>query len=260
MDGAGDSMGDMFGGQFDPDVVERMLMSSLAADSLSRELESAGRIVAALRAPATAAELAGEAAAIEAAMRAARLDTELRALSTPRRKFMHPRSSRLRITTAFAGIMIVATAGIAMAGDLPAPAQDAVSHAMDHVGITLPASDEHPVSTGEDISTVATTTDATGAAKGAEVSGLASGGRSQAGQYGDAAIGAGAPNSVGADGVEVPADSDSGSGVAGSETGGTSDAGTSIADDSSGGHSAAGSESASVAPLPSVIPPVGTAP
>ena len=44
----------------------------------------------------------------------------------------------------------------------------------------------HPASTGSDISTIATTTEATGVEKGAEISGVASGGKSQAGQHGQA--------------------------------------------------------------------------
>src|SRR5262249_10845306 len=45
----------------------------------------------------------------------------------------------------------------------------------------------HPASTGSAISTIATTTTATGVAKGAEISTAASGGQSQAGQHGKAA-------------------------------------------------------------------------
>jgi hypothetical protein len=92
--------------------------------------------------------------------------------------------------------------GLAVAHILPDPAQHAVSAVLERVGITIPASANHPTpkptpaashsagahpaSTGSEISSIATTTDATGVAKGAEISSLASGGKSQAGQHGQA--------------------------------------------------------------------------
>jgi hypothetical protein len=84
--------------------------------------------------------------------------------------------------------------GLAAANVLPDPAQHAVSSVLDKVGISVPAGNEehpsnpggHPASTGPEISRIATTTDATGVAKGAEISSIASGGQSQAGQHGKA--------------------------------------------------------------------------
>ena len=81
---------------------------------------------------------------------------------------------------------LVRSTGLAAAGVLPDAAQDAVSNVFDRVGITIPASGDHPATTGDEISQIATTTDATGVDKGAEISSAASAGKSQAGQHGSA--------------------------------------------------------------------------
>jgi hypothetical protein len=52
------------------------------------------------------------------------------------------------------------------------------------VGISVPGNEDHPASTGQEISNIATTTSSIGVAKGAEISTAASGGKSQAGQHG----------------------------------------------------------------------------
>jgi hypothetical protein len=92
--------------------------------------------------------------------------------------------------------------GLAVAHVLPDPAQHAVTTMLEKIGITVPANTTHPTpkptpavspslgghpaSTGSEISSIATTTDATGVAKGAEISTVASGGKSKAGQHGKA--------------------------------------------------------------------------
>ncbi len=155
------------------------------------------------------------------------IGTELRSIATgPARS---PRSFRLprwMVVAVAVGALTVATGGFAFAGALPPPAQDAVSKALDRVGITVPiASDssdrDHPASTGQEISTIATTTDATGVARGAEISTVASGGMSQAGEHGAA--------------TSAPAGEH---GAASDEHGGN---GRDIAAQQSNGHSAAGS-------------------
>src|SRR6185503_1463807 len=80
---------------------------------------------------------------------------------------------------------MVGSTGLAAAGALPDAAQDAFAHVLDKVGITVPAGNDHPASSDEELSGAGTTTDAAhGAPKGAETSSVASGGRSQAGQHG----------------------------------------------------------------------------
>jgi hypothetical protein len=95
---------------------------------------------------------------------------------------------------------LVLIPGLAVARVLPDPAQHAVTTVLERVGISIPASTNHPTpvphspshsgphpaSTGSEISSIATTTDATGVAKGAEISSLASDGKSRAGQHGQA--------------------------------------------------------------------------
>jgi hypothetical protein len=93
--------------------------------------------------------------------------------------------SKLRTTkvATIAAAVVISTTGAAAAatGNLPGPAQDAVSDAVSHVGLDLPASgDDHPTGNvdnpttndehGVDVSDVARTTDATGRDKGAAVS------------------------------------------------------------------------------------------
>jgi hypothetical protein len=129
--------------------------------------------------------------------------------------------------------------GLAAANSLPDPAQHAVSRVFDKVGISVPDSHaapttvDHPASTGAEISNLATTTDATGVAKGALISSTASGGKSQAGQHGKAASAHGA--------APVPTPNTGGSGTADTASGGSADQGTATADQKSGGRSAAGS-------------------
>ena len=151
---------------------------------------------------------------------------------------------------------LVGSTGLAAAGVLPDAAQDAVSNVFDRVGITIPSSGDHPAISGDEVSGIATTTDATGADKGAEVSSAASGGMSQAGQHGSAGAGT---DVEGADVAPVPVPNEGGTGTADTASDGASEVGTSSADEDSAGHSSSGSENASVAPpVPAVAsdPPV----
>jgi len=124
---------------------------------------------------------------------------------------------------------ILGTTGLAAAGVLPDAAQNAASTVLSKVGISVPAADEHPASTGTDISGIATTTDVTGVDKGAEISSTASGGVSQAGLNGSAPVTT--PNT-------------GGTATADTASGGAADSGTATADDASQGHSSAGSANA----------------
>jgi hypothetical protein len=141
----------------------------------------------------------------------------------------------------FAGLMVVGALlvipGLAAANSLPDPAQHAVSRVFDKVGISIPDSHatsvDRPASTGADISSIATTTDATGVAKGALISSTASGGKSQAGQHGGAATAHGS--------APVPTPNTGGTGTADTASGGSADQGTATGDQNSGGRSGAGS-------------------
>jgi hypothetical protein len=139
------------------------------------------------------------------------------------------RSGGIRRLTA--GLIIAgafaAIPGLAAANVLPDAAQNAVANVLDQVGISVPNAEDHPAaptidhpaSTGADVSSMATTTDATGVAKGAAISSLASGGMSQAGQHGQNDASSGSP-----------------------------DAGRAIADQRSAGHSALGAGNAHATP------------
>jgi hypothetical protein len=183
-------------------------------------------VVGALTAPAMPEELAGEREAVATAVRLSGIDAEWQRLSsTPGRSTM--RSLRRKIIVPLAVSAVLGTAGLAMAGGLPGPAQDAVSNVFDRVGITVPSSEDHPgaathtsgentadttapASTGKEIADLATTTDATGVAKGALISTTASGGMSRAGQAGTR----GEPSTTG--GPETGATASGGASTAGS--------------------------------------------
>lgn len=94
------------------------------------------------------------------------------------------RSRRLKVGGLVVVGALVGSTGLAAAGVLPDAAQDAFSDVLERFGISVPASGDHPASSGEEISEIATTTDSTGVDKGAEISSVASGGVSQAGEHG----------------------------------------------------------------------------
>lgn len=245
---------DMFGSRSDDATTDRLLSGRLAPKEVPPEMTTVAQVVSALTAAASPAELRDERSAIESAVRVARMDAELAAL-TPGRSSMQGRSLRRKLLVPIAaGAIVVGTTGLAMAGSLPGPAQDAFAKVLDRVGITVPASTDqpstdHPASTGSDISQIATDPNLQGLQKGVAVSGTASGGMSQAGQHGAAALDGSTPTSV------PPAVG--GTGTADQHSGGASDVGTSTAGTESGGHSGEGSGNASAAPSapPAVTPP-----
>jgi hypothetical protein len=170
----------------------------------------------------------------------------LETMSTPRRSTLH----RFKLAGAAVASALACTTGLAFAGSLPGAAQDIASSMLSKVGVTVPgpngqagthptvrgssppevavrgdteatdnAAAENGEGKGAEISDLATTTELTGVEKGAAISTLASGGKSQAGQQGEAT----ADHST--------------------ETGGASD-GAATADEASGGHSSAGADNA----------------
>jgi hypothetical protein len=136
--------------------------------------------------------------------------------SRTRRSRLH----RLKLAGAAVTAALACTAGLAFAGSLPSAAQDVASSMLAKVGVTVPGHDDtvpgHDDSAGtrpeirgtsssdtavdartdkteaesqgkgSEISGLATTTELTGVEKGAAISSLASGGKSQAGQHGKA--------------------------------------------------------------------------
>ncbi len=123
---------------------------------------------------------------------------------TPRR-FVVKRLFRAKLVGIVIGATLVGTTGLAFAGGLPGAAQGIASVMLAKVGITVPGPSSHagthpdtrgqsashlpaaagsqPTNTkGSQISNLARTTTATGVAKGAVISTVASGGKSRAGQ------------------------------------------------------------------------------
>lgn len=153
---------------------------------------------------------------------------------------------RSRTRLKVGGLVVVGTVlgstGLAAAGVLPDAAQDAVSKVFETVGITVPASGDHPASSGEEISEIATTTDATSRDKGAQISSTASGGMSHAGQHGSEPAGT---RGEGAGAQPVPVPNEGGTGTADIASG-ASEQGTDTADENSGGHGSSGSRNASI--------------
>jgi hypothetical protein len=140
----------------------------------------------------------------------------------PRRSFV----PRLRLATALVTVALAGTTGLALAGGLPGGAQDVASTMLAKVGVSVDGPNSHAgdhpnvrgkssesestaaeddstssegASTssasgkGAEISALATSTDLRGVAKGAAISTLASGGKSQAGQHGKAGEEHGSP-------------------------------------------------------------------
>jgi hypothetical protein len=167
---------------------------------------------------------------------------QLETNSTPRRSTLH----RFKLAGAAVACALACTTGLAFAGSLPGAAQDVASSMLSKVGVTVPGPNEkagtHPSvrgssspdvavsgraeendnaaanngeGKGAEVSDLATTTELTGVEKGAAISTLASGGKSQAGQQGEAT----ANHSAAADGAAT-------------------------ADEASGGHSTAGADKA----------------
>ncbi|MFA5885034.1 MAG: hypothetical protein WDA60_14380 [Acidimicrobiia bacterium] len=226
----------------DARTAERLLDGQLPPDDAPPEYRTVSALVAALAA-AAAQPIPGDEAAVVAAMRRA-------SEGRPRRSTVK-RTMRMMTAGALGGVLLLG--GLAGAGALPGAAQGVAADALAALGVTVPgpdaANDGHAdvrgrsadVETtseatetpetpdadsgesghGATISDVARNTDAEGVAKGAEISGLASGGQSQAG-------------------VNVPGSTPDTPDPANGGTAG----GGSTGEDASGGHSSAGSGNA----------------
>jgi hypothetical protein len=239
--------------QLDPGTIDRLLAGEVEPDDAPPGYSEVARVLQAAAGARHGDELAYEASHVAIAMELVRQPA-----STPfnRRSQKMSRIHRLKVGGLIVVGALVGSTGLAAAGVLPDAAQDAVSNVFDRVGITIPASGDHPATSGEEISQLATTTDSTGVDKGAEISSAASGGMSQAGQHGSVAAANGAEHS---DSAPVPTPNGGGTGTADVASDGTSEAGASTADEESAGHSSSGSNNASVEPpVPDVasVPPV----
>ena len=215
-----DSLGEMARTVWlDRGTADRLLSGSVAADDAPPGYTDVARLLRAIATPPSPRELASQAEAVAAAetilrARSAALPTPARSGARPPRE--RSRRYRTKVICLVAVGTLIGTSGLAAAGVLPDPVQSAASKVLDVVGIHVPdpTEIEHPASTGEEISEIATTTDAEGVDKGAEISDAASGGTSRAGDE------HGAPGS-------------GGGGVSGG-------VGAEVADAASGGHSSAG--------------------
>jgi hypothetical protein len=185
-----DAMGDLM---LDETTVDLLLDGRLAPDDVPPGYADVVGLVRALSLTPTAAELALQVVAVEATLTELALRPAPRGSKTPvaasgRKWAARSRFFKTKVASLVLVGTLVGTTGMAVAGVLPAPLQDAASSVLATVGISVPTSDSHPASSGEDISKIATTTDATGVDKGAEISTTASGGQSKAGQYGQGSL------------------------------------------------------------------------
>jgi hypothetical protein len=238
----------------DKDTLDRLLAGGVDPDDAPPGYSEVARVLQAVMTEGDH-ELAHEATHVALAMEFLKQRSPASTPSDGRSRKMS-RIHRMKVGGLVVVGALVGSTGLAAAGVLPDAAQDAVSNVFERVGITIPASGDHPAISGDEISGIATTTDATGVEKGAEISSAASGGMSQAGQHGSAGAGTGVE---GADAAPVPVPNEGGTTTADTGSDGVSEAGTSTGDDESDGHSSSGSGNASVPPpVPDVAsdPPV----
>ena len=234
--------------QLDPGTIDRLLAGEIEPDDAPPGYSEVARVLQAAAAARPSDELVHEASHVAIAMELVR-----QAASTPsdRRSRKMSRIGRLKVGGLVVVGALVGSTGLAVAGVLPDAAQDAVSNVFDKVGITIPASGDPPAATGDEVSSIATTTDAAGVDKGAEISSAASAGKSQAGQHDSGVAGSGdeATNAA-----PVPVPNEGGTGTADAASAGASEVGTGTANEESAGHSSSGSGNASVEPpVPDVV-------
>jgi hypothetical protein len=243
----------------DGDTLERLLGGRVEPDDAPPGYAEVARVLRTAAVQIDPADLGHESEHVEAA----RILVTRRSFASDRsdgkRKEMRSKGSRLKVAGLVVLGTLLGTSGLAVAGVLPDTAQDMLSNVLDRVGISVPRGDhpassgepsEHPASSGEQISEFATTTDSTGVGKGAEISSIASGGMSKAGEHGSAEQGTPEHGSAGraADVAPVSRPNTGGTSTAEAASGGHSEGGTDIADERSNGRSAAGSGSGSGPP------------
>ena len=242
---------EMRSGWLDPDTLDRMLAGGIHPDDAPPGYSEVAGILMAVAEGSLRRALADEDAHVSLAVELVQQRSPVSPSSERRSSRRSSRRSRKSISggsrAKIGGLVVigalVGSTGLAAAGVLPDAAQDAFSHVLDKVGIRVPAGSDHPASSGEELSGIATTTDATGVEKGVEISSVAGGGKSRAGQQGSARTnheGLGTP----------PPDGNTGGANAGQGA-----SGRGIADEASTGQSGSGSGHASV-PHRATKPPV----
>jgi len=253
----------------DGDTLERLLAGRVEPDDAPPGYAEVARVLRAAAAPIDPADLGHEAEHVAAARILVTRRSLASVRSDGRSQRMRPKGHRLKVAGLVVLGTLLGTSGLAVAGVLPDTAQDMLSNVLDRVGISAPRGDhpnssggpsEHPASSGEQISEIATTTDSTGVGKGSDISSIASGGMSRAVEHGSAEHGnaghgiaghgnAGHGNAGhGADVAPVSTPNTGGTSTADAASGGHSEAGTDIADERSNGRSAAGSGNGSGPP------------
>jgi hypothetical protein len=173
----------------DERAVDHLLDGLLGPQEVPAEYVAVVGLLRALSLPPSPAELSMQTVAVEATLTELALRPAPRGSKAPipasvRRWSERSRFFRAKVASLVLVGTLIGTTGLAAAGTLPAPLQDVASKVLAKVGISVPTSDGHPARSGEEISKTATTTDATGVDKGAQISTAASGGHSQAGQNG----------------------------------------------------------------------------
>jgi hypothetical protein len=230
----------------DTDTADRLLAGTVAPEDAPPGYSEVASLLTAARSEDGVVLKRSDDLAMTRFVEAARASRETRTRS-PRRSSLH----RTKPIAALVTIALTCTTGLALAGTLPGAAQDIASQMLAKVGVEVPGPNDnagtHPSVRGQsdvssesaedvngsenagsrdsgkgaEISSLATTTDREGVDKGAAISTLASGGKSQAGQNGQA-------------GAEH-----------GSAAQAPSTDGASTADSASGGHSTAGAANGS---------------
>jgi hypothetical protein len=272
MTSRGDLAPEMWRQLLDGDTLERLLTGRLEPDDAPPGYAEVARVLRAAAARFDTADLGHETEHVAAARLLITQRSPASAGLDRRSQRMRSKGYRLKVVGLVVLGTLLGTSGLAAAGVLPDTAQDMLSYVLDGVGISVPSGDhpdssgepsEHPGSSREQISEIATTTDSSGFGNGAVVSSIASGGMSQAGEHGSAEHETAEQGSAeqgsaeqgsaeqgsaehrsaghGPDVAPVSTPNSGGTSTADAASGARSQAGTDIADERSNGRSAAGS-------------------
>jgi hypothetical protein len=190
MNDRNDLVDEMRSSWLDTDTLDRMLAGGIHPDDAPPGYSEVAGILMAVAEGSLRRALSDEGAhvalAVELVQQRSPVSPSSDRRSSRRSRKSISRGSRAKIGGLVVIGALVGSTGLAAAGVLPDAAQDAFSHVLDKVGITVPAGNDDPASSGEELSGIATTTDATGVEKGAEISSVASGGKGRVGQQGSA--------------------------------------------------------------------------
>ena len=132
-----DLEGEMSRNPIDDGTAERLLAGGLSPEDAPPGYAGMAELLRATRAPGTQGELAGEPALVAAMAEVVRSVPGIR--HTPlRRKKMLSKVLTAKAASVFAASVLGATAAAAATGNLPAPAQNAISSAASSVGVNVP--------------------------------------------------------------------------------------------------------------------------